>query len=354
VGSSAAPASVSAADSAKPGAGTSEAATAKPSGAATSGKPAAASSTKPSRLAKVVSAYSNAGMGHLQDWIGEDAGIFQKNGLDVLDQKVGNSTAVMASLLSGQTDVGQSGGSDAVSADASGADVVIISVLIPVYSYLLEVPKAVTSVDQLKGKKVGVDAYGSAGEIGVRVALNKLGLNPDKDVSIVAVGDIPTRAAALLQGAIVATVLNPPASLDVESKGFHPLISLPEQKLPASTQSTIVQRSWLNAHRDLAQRYIDSIVEANTMARQNKQFTLDLMRKRMYQDTTNDAVMTAVYDFYIGQIFPPAPFPRPDMLQDSLTELASKNAAVKNIDPAKIVDPSLVQSAVDRGLAPAS
>jgi NitT/TauT family transport system substrate-binding protein len=311
-------------------------------------------SAKPVELSRVVSSYSNAGMGHIQDWIAEDAGLFQKHGLNLVDQKVGNSTATMAALLSGQTDVGQSGGVDAVSADASGADAVVLAVLIPVYSYLLEVPGSITDVHQLEGKKVAVDAYGSAGDVGVRVALSRLGLNPDKDVAIVAVGDIPTRAAALMQGAVQATVLNPPASLDVESKGFHPLLSLPELKLPASTQSTIVLRSWLNTHRELAQRYVDSIAEANTMAREDKALTLQVMQKHMYQDGGKPEVMNAVYDFYIGQIFPAAPFPRREMFKDAVDQLSSKNPAVKSVDLDKVIDPSFVQSAVDRGLAKAS
>lgn len=187
---------------------------------AASGKPAASVSAKPVGApaaaggspgpgTRIVMSFPNVDMGHLHEWVAQDLGIYRDHGLDVHDELVSNGAAAMAALVSGQTTF-STGSSDAISAAAQGVDLVILGVTIPVYSYLLEVPPNIKSIADLKGAKVGIDSYGSAPDIAVRIALQKAGLDPDKDVSIVPVGNVPTRAAALLQGAIQATVINPP------------------------------------------------------------------------------------------------------------------------------------------------
>jgi NitT/TauT family transport system substrate-binding protein len=288
-------------------------------------------------------------MGHLHLWVAEDGGIFQKQGLAVQDELVSGGNTAMAALLSNQIDIAQTGGSDAVSASANGADVVVLAVEIPVYSYLLEVPAKIQTLADLKGGKIGIDSYGSSPDIAVRVALKKGGLDPDKDVSIIQVGNIPTRTAALLQGAIQGTVLNPPSSLQVEDKGYHPLINLAQLKLPAVSQSTVAQRSWVASHHDVAQKYIDSLMLADQRIRQDKPFAVQVMKK--YLKSEDDRAMGGAYDFYVNQVYQPAPFPKADMFQDSIGELSKTVPALKGYDVNKILDPSFVQNAVDRGLA---
>ncbi|MFI5266096.1 MAG: hypothetical protein ACHQ7M_01830, partial [Chloroflexota bacterium] len=144
-------------------------------------------------------------------------------------------------------------------------------------------------------------------------------------------------------------VLNPPASLAVEDKGYHPLINLAQLKLPAVSPSTIAQRSWVASHHDAAQKYIDSLVLADQRIRQDKPFAIQVMKKYLKSD--DDRGMSNAYDFYVGQVYPTAPFPKPEMFQDSIGELSKTVPAVRNFDVSKILDPSFVQSAVDRGLA---
>jgi ABC-type nitrate/sulfonate/bicarbonate transport system substrate-binding protein len=314
--------------------------------------PSAAAPTVATRPAGAVSplstSYPNVDMGHLHLWVAEEEGLFEKNGLDVSDQLVSNSAAAMSALLSGQTNIAQTGGSDAVSAAAAGADVVVLAVEIPVYTYLLEVPASVTSLEQLRGGKIGIDSFGGSPDIAVRVALRRSGMDPERDVAIVPVGNVPTRAAALMQGGLQATVLNPPSSLTVEDNGFHPLINMAELKLPAVSQTTIAQRSWLAAHREIAQKYVDTLIEAGERMRQDKPGTVKLISKYLKND--DERAMSYTYDFYVGQVYPNAPFPRPEMFQDSVAELAKSNPNLASFDVSSILDPSFVQSAVDRGL----
>src|SRR5207249_890676 len=119
----------------------------------------------------------------------------------------------------------QFGGAEALSANAGGADLVVVANLAPVYPYKLYAAKGITTIQGLKGKKVGVSNVGGSSDIATRAALKSAGLDPDKDVNIIAVGSHANRTAALLAGTIDAGVDDPPEvvqfkdAVDILGKG---------------------------------------------------------------------------------------------------------------------------------------
>ncbi|HLQ35463.1 MAG TPA: ABC transporter substrate-binding protein [Chloroflexota bacterium] len=287
-------------------------------------------------------------MGNTQLWVGVESGLFEKHGLAADVRSIGNSSATTAALISGQAQIIQVGGPDAISAKAAGADVVVVAVNIPVYSYILETPPELKTVNDIKGKKIAVDSFGSPPDIAVRVALEKAGIDPERDVSIVAVGDVPTRSAALLSGAVQGTMLNPPYTIEVEAKGYHPLIDLAALKLPNANAASIVQRSYLATHREVVQTYIDTLIEANNRVRHDKPFTMQVMSK--YLKISDPRALEVTYDYYIGEVYAPAPAPKAEQFQDAVHQLGRQNKALAGFDVTTILDPTLVEDAVKRGL----
>ncbi len=129
---------------------------------------------------KLSVSYSNVIASNLPEWVAREAGIFQKNGLDVDLQLIEGGSRGVAALLSGQTQIAQLGGSEVLSAAAEGGDLVVLGTLVPVYPYLFYVPSSVNDIKDLKGKTVGVVTVGGSYDIATRVALRKLGLIPIK------------------------------------------------------------------------------------------------------------------------------------------------------------------------------
>ncbi len=298
---------------------------------------------------KAVVVYGSVNGDDLPLWVAKEAGYFASNGIDLDLQLSSSTSASMAALLGGNAQFYQGGGSDAVSATASGADVAVVSMTSPVYSYVLEAAPDVKTAADLKGKKIGISTVGSSSDVGLRVALRKVGLDPDNDVAILAVGGVPERTAGMVNGSIQATVVNPPETLSLESHGFHPLIDLAAQKLPASLQSTVVQRSFIASNRATVQAYVDSMVQAIARIRADKPFTIGVLKK--YFKSDDDRAMGATYDFYASEVLASQPFPRPELFTDSIAVLAQRNEKIKSVDLQSILDPSFVQSAVDRKLA---
>jgi NitT/TauT family transport system substrate-binding protein len=295
----------------------------------------------------LTAAYSERIAVDLPLWFALEQGLFQKHGLDVDLQLITSSNA-MAALLAGQVDVDNGGGAEALSATTGGSELVVLGSMAAVTPFVFEVPQSITSIDELRGQKVGVSAPGSSSDVATRAGLRAVGLQPDQDVNIVAVGSLQNRTAALLSGAIQGGVAQPPDSLTLEAQGFHPLFDLAALKLPTSQGSIIVQRSWLAQHRDVAQNYVDAIVEAIAAEKADRAAAIAVLQK--YLQTDDQQALGATYDYFVGEVIPSDPSPRPEEFTNDVEQLSVQNPAIRDVDLGKLIDASFVQSALERGL----
>jgi len=294
--------------------------------------------------------YSNIAGDEIPLWVAVDEGYFDTHALNVDAQLLAGGANTVAALLSGQVQLAHAGGSEALNASASGADLVVVAMLAPVYPYVFEVTSEITSVNDLVGKTIGVATIGGSADVATRVVLRQNGLDPTKDVTIVATGSAQNRTAALLSGAIQGGMAGgPPDTLDLEARGLHPLFDLAALKLPAANTSVIAQRSWVSTHRDMVQRYVDALVEATAHLRQDKPGTVAVLKK--YYKTDDDAAMAAAYEFHAGEVIAPLPLPRVEQFADAVEQLSQSNPRIREVDLAKLIDPTFVQDAADRGLA---
>src|SRR5207247_8548906 len=98
----------------------------------------------------------------------------------------------------GNTQAGNFGGTGAMSAVAGGSDMQVIALFVPVTPWQLLAKADFKSPADLKGKTVGVASIGGSAYIAAVTALQKMGLDPQKDVNIQAFGNTANLAAALL------------------------------------------------------------------------------------------------------------------------------------------------------------
>ncbi|HEX6512736.1 MAG TPA: ABC transporter substrate-binding protein, partial [Chloroflexota bacterium] len=248
-------------------------------------------------------------------------------------------------LVSGQIQFAQFGGGAAMSSAVNGSDLVILAVVVPVDQFVIYGAPDIKTGADLKGKKLGVVALGgSEDNIAMRSGIRYLGMDPDKDVSILPVG--ADRVSALFNGAVQAATLTPPDTLAVEPKGFHPVLDLAAAKLPHLGQSSVASRAYVNAHRDVAQKYVDSIIEGIAKLKQDRALAIDVLSNRI--KSTNQKALNVAYDFYTQEIFPDLPEPKPELFQDAITELSKEDPKIKSVDPKTIIDASFVQNAAKR------
>ena len=298
---------------------------------------------------KVSVGYSNIAGGELPLWTAAEDGYFSDNGVNPDVQLISGGANTVAALVSGQVQIAHAGGSEALSAIANGADLIVLGTLTPVYAYVLEVSPDINSPSDLAGKKLGVATFGGSADIATRVVLRQAGIDPDADVTMVATGSAANRTAALLSGAIQGGMAaGPPDTLSLEAQGLHPLFDLAALKLPAAIDTIIAQRGWVDSNHELVQRYIDSIVQSAARAKQDRDGSIAILKK--YYNSDDDAAMNATYDFNANEVIPTLPFPKPEQFHDAVQQLSVNNPRVADVDLTKVLHPEFVQSAADRGL----
>ncbi len=333
--------------------GSTPAASAAPSAAASATVAAKTASPSPTArpVTKLVAAYSNITGDNWVMWYAFEKGFFKANGLDVTLQSISGGSQTSAALVAKQVEVAQFGGSEALSANVQGGDLVMVGQMAPVYPYILYTRKDIKTVADLKGKKIGVSNPGGSSDIATRAALKAEGLDPDKDVLITSVGSHSARTAALLSGAIDAGVDDPPEDEALVKAGMNPLIDLAALKLPAANTGIIVQRSWLSTHKDAMQAYIDATVQARAKMASDKAGSIEVLNK--YFKKLEASATDHAYKFFIASATPVTPIypvPAVEQLKPAVEVLKTKNAKVTSYDISTMIDASFVKSAQDRKL----
>ena len=310
---------------------------------------AAPTAMTPAPLVKIRASYGNISPANLAPFLAQEAGYFKQNGLEVDLQLIEGGSKSMAALLSNQVDIANLGGTEAMSAFVGGADVAVTALFIPLSPWALYVPASYKGPEDLKGKNLGIVTKGGSSEVALREALKQLKLDPDKDVSIQAIGGVPALAAAMIVGAVYAGPGHPPDTTSLTKAGFKVAVDLAKQGISATDNSTVVKRSWASANRDVMQRYIDSLVMAIARAKKDKPYAVGVLKQML--KLTDEVALSETYDFYVPGIFPLYPHVQAAPFNASKQALVSTNAKVADLDVTKVLDDSYVADAERRGVA---
>ncbi|HEY3151151.1 MAG TPA: ABC transporter substrate-binding protein [Candidatus Binatia bacterium] len=194
--------------------------------------------------------------------IAKEAGAFKKHGLEPqLILTPGGSLGFQA-MMGGDVAMVMADGSAAVTSNLAGADVVIIASFLNTFPYsLISIPE-VKTVDQLVGGKVAISRFGSATDVSVRMSLAKVGLNPDKDVTILQIGTQTTRFAALQSKQVQATIITPPFTLTARKQGYNTLIDMGQMNIPFELTALLTRRSYIKAQRETVLDVVTALSEA--------------------------------------------------------------------------------------------
>jgi len=152
-------------------------------------------------------------------------GFFKEEGLDPEMITIRSADIIIKALLTGSIEYGTSLPS-LVAAGVRGLPIKVIGVMVKKTTYVLVSHSSIRSVQELKGKVVGISSFGGASDYAVRVALRGGGLDAKKDVTIIQVGGSAGRLSALQSGAIQATVLVAPFNFQAEKMGYRSLLWL--------------------------------------------------------------------------------------------------------------------------------
>jgi ABC-type nitrate/sulfonate/bicarbonate transport system substrate-binding protein len=165
-------------------------------------------------------------------WVIEDRKLMQKQGVQPEIIAISASPTVLQALLANEIDAASISVTTLTSSRLAGADTVMIVGVVPTFVDHIVSLSNVTAVEQLKGKTAGVNRLGSTSDLGLRLALRKLGVDPEKDVKIIPTGGTAERFAALSKGITQFTIIPEPFLTQAEKLGFRNLYNISDLKIP--------------------------------------------------------------------------------------------------------------------------
>jgi ABC-type nitrate/sulfonate/bicarbonate transport system substrate-binding protein len=273
-------------------------------------------------------------------WVIEDRKLLQKMGVQPEIIAIGNSPTVLQALLAGEIDASSISVTTLTSSRLAGADTVMIVGVVPTFVDHIVSVSTITAVEQLKGKTGGVNRLGTTSDLGLRLALAKLGIEPDKDVKIIPTGGTAERFAALSKGITQFTIIPEPFVTQAEKLGLRNLYNISDLKIPFWWNGILSRESIVKTKRPLMLKLARAMVEAMHVIKTEKEYAMSLFKKNL--GVTDPQGLERAYKDY-SNVFPEVPYPTPDGVKTMLDYLARTNPKAANADPKAFVDPSLVK-----------
>ena len=234
-------------------------------------------------------------------WVVQANGYLRKQGLDAQVITLTASPIAIQAMLAGELDVIVTSVTTLVSARLAGADIVMILGMVPTFVDHIITQPNITSFDQLKGKIGGVNRLGSTSDLGLRLALRRKGIDPEKDLKIITAGDNPSRLAAVSKGVVQFTIIPEPFVREAEKIGLKDFFSIGSLKIPFWWNAVLVQESTLRSKRPMLLKFTRAMMEAVHYIKTDKEGTKEIFSKNL--KLTDPEGLERAYRDYSG-IFP--------------------------------------------------
>ena len=309
--------------------------------------PDAAESPRSQSSKTIAIAYSGISPSQAPAWVAYEQGFFKKNGLDVQLIFIESGSRAVQTLISGDVAAAQVAGTSVIQSSLKGSGLVMIAGFLNTMDYKLIVAHDITRPDQLKGKTVAVSRVGSSSDFATRYALDKYGLIPDKDVSILQIGSQPARFSALETGKIQAVMIAIPLTAKAKKMGFNTLADLQMLGLEYQHTGLAVTRNLIKTQPDLVRNILRSFVEAIHYMKVNRKETLTVLAK--YLKTDDADALDEAYESIIQALVPEKPYPTLKGIDIILRELGTKDPDARSAKPEQFVDLTFIKELDNSG-----
>ena len=278
-------------------------------------------------------------------WTSKEAGLFEKNGLNVQLIFLKGGTEAAQALITGDIPFAMTGGSGVISSNLAGSGTMILAGLENEILFKFVTAREIISPDKLRGQKLGVASLGGSTYLATLRVLQHFALKPS-DVTILAIGNAPTRLTAVQSGSIQGAVLLPPETLVAKKLGLNLLLDLGSLGVEFQNAAIAAGRDVVEKKPDLARRFIKALVEGIQVYKTDKEFGLKVLRK--YLRTSDSEVIEETYNFYVDKVAR-KPYPTLKGIQAVLSELAVRNPRAKEAQPAEFVNVNFLKELDDSG-----
>ena len=251
----------------------------------------------PQPLKPITMARTTGSIGMVPLELAVNQGYFKAQGLDVKLITIRQSDVIIAATMIGELnfmDIIPT----AVLASVRGLPIKTVAVALKSAPYVLIGQPGLHAPSELKGKKIGVSSVGSMSAYLVREIVARNGLNPDRDVTLLAIGGTAARTAALFGGTIDAALVVAPDNIALERKGYKRLLMASDYvNYPLSGVATSSEQ--LVKNKPVVISFLKSLLEGSRFVRQKKSDTVNFIKA--YLKVPDDEAEKS-YDFLVKEM----------------------------------------------------
>lgn len=231
-----------------------------------------------SPMEKLSIGYSSRSIASIDLYLAQDKGFFREEGLDVQVVQVRSNIAIAAALTDEIQAIGSIGALvRAIERNDAPFKIVAVNLKRPLF-WLATRPEF-GSISALKGKVLGTTTLGGAQHVAAIRLLRKAGVDPEKDITVIVAGDVPTQLQSLVSGAIQVAVLSPPTIILARDKFKMRILASSMEEFPSIQNGIAVPEKLLKDRRDLVKRLLRARAKATRYFWENERGASEVLAK---------------------------------------------------------------------------
>jgi ABC-type nitrate/sulfonate/bicarbonate transport system substrate-binding protein len=283
-------------------------------------------------------------------YMAKDLRLFEKYGLDTQIVNIRGAAVNIASLMAGEIQMAAANGAIAMTAAARGAPIVIVATVGPtVYSL---VSKRALTIQQLKGKTIGIGGFGVGDYFTMRRLLHRLGLSPENDVTLFPTGTTSSfeRINIMMTGKVDA-VLATQGNIDrIEMRGIklNVIAGTEEQGVDVSGGDFFTTRQFLKTGREQIKAMLRAFSDAVKIGRENREVFHRAVRSFLRED--NPQLLDRLYEnhYFLGK-HPHSARPLEKALDLDIQDMAASVPEFKGRRAAEFIDATVLREVENEG-----
>jgi NitT/TauT family transport system substrate-binding protein len=282
-------------------------------------------------------------------WVAEEKGLFKKYGIEPQVIFIGGGAArSMNALVAKDVQFMIIGGVGVINAALRGADVAMVASNVNLSTQRLISRPDIKTPDELRGKRVGVTAFGSNTHSVLLMLLKKWSMKPE-DLVILQIGPSPTMILSLEKALLDAAILTSPSDFIAIERGNRVLADLADLQI-YSLQSTVsTTREYLKTSEDQATRFIRGYSEGIAFIKKNKAQSIDVLQKKLRLEPGQAVYLEKTYALYAGKYLDQVPYVSIQGVKTLLDFVSSQIPKAKSADPESFVDNKIVRTLENSG-----
>jgi ABC-type nitrate/sulfonate/bicarbonate transport system substrate-binding protein len=282
----------------------------------------------------------SAGAPQMTMWFAKEAGFYEKHGLAIEAISIPGSSMAIQAMLSGEVPIIQLGGTASMQANLAGADTVIVATILKRFLFSIFSRPEITRIVDLKGKLFGATRFGTLSDFASRFALEKNGLNPERDITMVQTGGQPETVVALLTGKVQAAALSVPATMRAKKANMRELLDMAKLEATIHQNGVVTTRKYLKTNEDTVRRFLRAYIEGAVLAKKDKAFATRVMGK--YLATQDRELLDDAYERVVLHLEVP-PYPTVEGVSVLLRTLEKAQPKAREAKPEDFLDGRLVR-----------